>query len=417
MEGTFIVCAGWMAENPVIGELNITHSHGRERISFEYARSWLKRNPGFIFDPELMPYVGRQYPPDGKNTFGFLSDISPDRWGRKLMDRREIIRARKENRQPQKLYEGDYMLGVHDQGRIGGIRIRSEAEDRFLSAENELAAPPMTELRKLEQVSWGYENETNPYEEKWIRDLLSPGSSLGGARPKANVIDECGDIWIAKFPSKNDSYNVGAWEMVIHELACEAGILVPEARLNRFSDHGDTYLVKRFDRIGSGNSVNRIHFASAMTMLGETDGSENRISYLDLAAVIESISADADADLKQLWKRIAFYVMVSNTDDHLRNHGFLLTSDGWRLSPAYDINPENTGRYLSLAIDESDNTKELELVFSIAEYFRLSPAEADRIMEEMKGTISGSWRKLANRYHISREEQDWMAPAFTLAER
>lgn len=417
MEGTIYIYAGWMLKEPLIGTADITVSRGKENISFEYDREWLSHCPALVLDPEIGSFRGRQFPPYSKNMFGFLSDASPDRWGRKLMDRREVISARKELRTIRKLFDSDYLLGVHDEGRVGGLRFKTRPQGNYLSDENVLAAPPMTELRRLENASLEYENNKDPYEEKWFRDLLAPGSSLGGARPKANVVDVDGSLWIAKFPSRNDRCNVGAWEMTVHDLAVSCGICVPDARIMHLSEYGDTFLVKRFDRRNSLNLTERIHFASAMTMLGETDGTENPVSYLDIAEILEMYSASAEKDLHELWRRIVFNIAITNSDDHLRNHGFLLTEKGWVLSPAFDMNPVYDSTALSLNITMDDNTRDLNLALEVAPYFRYTDREAMEIIQEICKKIRDNWQRIAARYHIPREEQDLMSQAFTEAYR
>ena len=357
------VCAGWLEDIPVIGVCHIDHARGAEVFSFEYQKSWLAAHPGLMLDPELVQMTGRQYPAKNRPCFGFLSDSAPDRWGRKLMERREAFDAEKEKRARRKLLESDFILGVHDEGRTGALQFRTD-DGVFLSSREEMAAPPMTELRKLENASLEMEKNQNNAE-KWIRTLLAPGSSLGGARPKANVVDADGSIWIAKFPSRKDTINAGAWEMVAHDLACRCGLDVPEAKLMRFSQFGDTFLSKRFDRTITDNATKRIHFASAMTMLGEQDGSSEQHSYLDLLSFLEENSADIELDSKELWRRIIFNLCITNADDHLRNHGFLLRNDMWRLSPAYDLNPDYEQDRLSLSVDFNDPGRDLRNALEI----------------------------------------------------
>lgn len=231
------------------------------------------------------------------------------------MKRREAIRAKKADEKPRKLVESDYLLGVYDKARMGGLRFKTYTEEEFLSDDKELATPPWTSLRQLEQASISFENDDNALEEKWLRQLIAPGSSLGGARPKASVMAPDGALWIAKFPSKHDEFNSGAWEMVVHELAKMCGLNVPEAKLEKFSKTGSTFLVKRFDRDGE----QRIHFSSAMTMLGKKDGagSIDGSSYLEIASFLRANGAKAKEDLAELWRRIVFSMAVSNTDDHL----------------------------------------------------------------------------------------------------
>ena len=416
MEGLIYVFAGWEKNEPLIGTLEVTHTRGRENTAFIYDESWIENHPSLILDPELQAFSGRQYPDMNKKLFGFLSDSAPDRWGRKLMERREIIQAKKENRNIRKLYEADYLIGVHDGGRVGGLRFKLDPEGVFLSDEQSLAAPPMTELRKLEQASLKYETGKDPYDEKWFRELIQPGSSLGGARPKANVTDPSGNIWIAKFPSKHDARNIGAWEMTAHDLALLCGIQVPEAKIMHLSEAGDTFLVQRFDREAGNDKLHRIHFASAMTMLGETDGTQNPVSYLDIADVLERIGANPQEDLRELWRRIAFNVAISNADDHLRNHGFLLFEDGWRLSPAYDLNPVYDAEYLSLNLNLDDNSRDMALVLSVADYFRYTKVEAELQLQKIRTTVKENWRRIAAKYHISNSEQDMMRQAFSECE-
>ena len=398
---------------PVLaGCLYITHLRGGESCAFEYDETWLRRmSPFMSLDPELMPFPGRQYP-SGKVLFGAFSDAAPDRWGRVLMKNRECIRAEKESRKQRKLYDSDYLIGVYDETRMGGLRFKENPEGPFLSDDREPAIPPWASLRTLEDAVRTYENDETGMTEKWLDQLVRSGASLGGARPKATVFDEKRDLWIAKFPSKHDENDPGAWEKVVHDLAELCGLHVPKARLETFSRYGSTYLVKRFDREGN----KRIHYASALTLLGKTDGASaaDGISYLDIASFIKSHSANPKADLVELWKRIVFYMNVSNTDDHLRNHAFLLTSRGWSLSPMFDVNPEPTGDELSLNVDETDNRIRIELALSVAERFGITKKEAEDIARDIRKIVNDRWRYLAKACGLSRGQIEAMAPAFTL---
>lgn len=302
-----------------IGTIYVEGSKGKEVISFEYDNAWLENvDTSLIFDPDLMLYKGRQYAPLDKSMFGIFADSCPDRWGRLLMKRREAIIAKKEERKPKRLTDVDFLLGVYDKTRMGGLRFSTTEGGPFLSDDKELATPPWTTLRKLESASLAFEKNEDGMEEKWLKQLLAPGSSLGGARPKASVSAPDGSLWIAKFPSKHDDINVGAWEMVVHDLAVMCGLDVPEAKLEHFSKNGSTFLVKRFDRQGK----RRIHFASTLTLLGKNDGASaaDGSSYLDIVSLIRKYGATPKRDLLELWKRIVFNMAVSNTDDHLRNH-------------------------------------------------------------------------------------------------
>ena len=415
-EKTIFVYDDFSMQNPALmGILYVNSLKGGESYSFEYDKEWLKKTSLKItLDPELMPYSGRQYP-FGKTIFGLFSDSSPDRWGRVLMNKRERILAGKEGRKPAKLYDSDYLLGVYDETRLGGIRFKTESNGAFLSDDKETAAPPWASLRTLEEASRNFENEDTALSEKWLNQLIRPGSSLGGARPKATVIDPKEQLWIAKFPSKNDENDSGAWEMVTHDLAEICGLHVPEAKLEKFSNLGSTYLVKRFDRILN----KRVHFASAMTLLGKTDGASaaDGTSYLDIAAFIKSYGAQPKQDLVELWKRIVFYMAVSNTDDHLRNHAFIFAENGWRLSPLYDVNPVPYGDELSLNVDEEDNSINIDLAIQTAVRFGISEADAMTYAKNILSLVQENWEKRATAYGLSRRLIEEMRPAFSACYR
>lgn len=410
-EKTIYVYCDWGEEGPtLIGRMYINKLRGKESFAFEYSKDWLSNVSKSLFlDPDLAMFQGRQYTPLNKAQFGMFADSCPDRWGRLLMNRRESIIARKEERKPRKLTESDYLLGVYDESRMGALRFALEENGQFLSYDKELAAPPWASLRKLEAASFAFEQDENSFEEKWLNQLLAPGSSLGGARPKANVQNPDGSLWIAKFPSKHDEYNTGAWEMVIHELAVKCELNVPDAMLGNFSKNGSTFLVKRFDR----NERRRIHFASAMTLLGRTDGSDD-VSYLDIASFIKANGSSPRKDLQELWKRIVFNIAVSNTDDHLRNHGFILDQRGWRLSPLYDVNPCIYGDVLSLNINQINGSVDFELAKETAEYYGIKADEAKREIEGIKSIVQRNWKTIAAKYGISRSEMEYMSPAFEM---
>ena len=392
-----------------VGTIYVSGSRGRETYAFEYESSWLKKSELFL-DPDLLLYAGRQYVRDDKKIFGVFADSCPDRWGRLLMKRREEIRAKAAEERPKKLLDSDFLIGVYDEARMGGLRFKTARDGDFVSGDREYATPPWTSLRELEQASIKFENEDDSLNEKWLRQLIAPGSSLGGARPKASVLAPDGSLWIAKFPSKHDDFNSGAWEMVVHELAKMCGLNVPEARLEKFSKLGSTFLVKRFDRDGA----RRIHFSSAMTMLGKVDG-DNRIegsSYLEIASFLKANGAAPKKDLEELWKRIVFSMAVSNTDDHFRNHGFLLVEDGWTLSPMYDVNPDVYGEYLSLNVDDHDSIIDFELAREAAVYYGLSVKQAEQRIGEILDVVAKNWSALAKEYGITRNEIERMRPAF-----
>lgn len=371
----FVYDSFQFSEPVLMGVLYIDSQRGNESCSFEYAHSWLRQAfLDILIDPELFYYEGRQFP-SGKKMFGVFADASPDRWGRVLMNKRERIAADRENRKPKKLHNSDYLLGVYDETRMGGIRFKADPEGAFLSNDSDSAVPSWASLRTLE---------------------------------------EAGQLWIAKFPSQNDENDTGAWEKVVHDLAYMCGLRVPEAKMERFSRLGSTFLVKRFDREGN----RRIHFASAMTLLNKTDGAsaEDGISYLDLADFIRASGAEPEADLAELWRRIVFNMAVTNSDDHLRNHAFLFTSTGWRLSPLYDVNPVPYGDELSLNVDESDNRISLDLAYSVAERFGFSLKDAKKEAESILQTVRGSWRRIAVQCRLTHGQMEEMAPAFRLCD-
>lgn len=395
-----------------VGVLAADLVRGKEVFSFEYDQLWLQSGFARMLDPDLQLFSGPQYLNDGKPNFGMFLDSSPDRWGRVLMRRREAIMARKEERQPATLHESAFLLGVYDGTRMGGLRFKTNEDSNFVSHAAELAATPWVTLRDLEYASLRLENEdiTAPEELKWLNMLMAPGSSLGGARPKASVTDPAGNLWIAKFPSTSDEYDIGAWEMVVWQIAVNAGINMAPAQLQHFSGRHHTFLTRRFDRTPN---TGRIHFASAMTLLGRQDGVDyhDGLSYLDMAGFIIQNGRRVNDNLRQLWTRMIFNMLVKNTDDHLRNHGFLLGEDGWDLSPAYDVNPNPRGNALTLNVSEDDNSLDPELALSVAIHFRLKHRESEAILNRIRTEITG-WAAIASKYGLSRREQETIAPAF-----
>jgi serine/threonine-protein kinase HipA len=404
---------GLPEENVLMGQLQSELLRGKEVFSFVYSKEWLSSNFAQTLDPDLVYSEGLQYLSDDKTNFGLFLDSSPDRWGRVLLRRREAAMARYEKRAIQNLTELDFLMGVFDGNRMGGLRFKREKEGPFLDDNKQYAVPAWTSLRELEQISLRLENDeasNDPDYMRWLSLLVAPGSSLGGARPKASVVDEKGHLWIAKFPSVQDTFDVGAWELVTHRLATKAGVDMSEAKAQVFSTKHHTFLTKRFDRMSSGK---RKHFASAMTLLGYSDGEEGA-SYLELVEFISRQGANVQADLAQLYRRIAFSIAVSNVDDHLRNHGFLWTKDGWILSPAYDINPVETGSGLHLNISDIDNSLDWDLLKETAPFFRLESEMADKIIQEVKEVVK-DWEKEARSLGINTSERDLKSNAFRMA--
>lgn len=410
MEKEIFVFADWrLLGAPVpVGRIHAAVVRGKEVLSFEYDRAWLGKGEPILLDPKLHFAPGPQY---SEGAFGLFLDSAPDRWGRTLIQRREALRARAEERKERPLFNSDYLLEVHDTCRMGGLRFKSSPEGPFQSDDHALSAPPLRTLRELEQAAMQFEQcDANTSEcRKWLSLLLAPGTSLGGARPKANVMDPDGKLWIAKFPSQSDGFDVGAWEMVVYALAKEAGLNTVEARAESFSSNGHTFLVQRFDRTGG----QRIHFASAMNLLGyqDGDGAKTGASYLELADLIGVSGEQVKADLEELWKRIVFNICIGNTDDHLRNHGFLLGEQGWRLSPVYDLNPQPWGTGLALNVTESSNALDLDLAVEVAGYFRIAPQRRDTLLKQIRKTVL-EWEPLARRQGIQPQEIDRMRPAF-----
>jgi serine/threonine-protein kinase HipA len=335
------------------------------------------------------------------------------------MDRRLERDIRTSLRQRDtRLYESDYLLGVHDLYRVGALRYKLDDEGEFLDDRIDMAAPPFTEISKLERASRALEEDANNTAlegQEWLRMLIAPGGSLGGARPKASVTDKHGHLYIVKFPSTHDDYDVGGWEMVVNVLAAGCGLHVATAQARKFASDYHCFLVRRFDRTDKGR---RLHFASAMTLTGHVDGDDasTGVSYLELAEVLIRHGVQTNADLRELWSRIVFNLLVSNADDHLRNHGFILVPGrGWRLSKAYDMNPVPIADGLKLNITEADNALNLDLAREVAHHFRLSLKEADEIIDEFR-TIVRRWRVIAAGLRLSVREQDRMAKAFSLAD-
>lgn len=396
----------WLDQNEsliLVGHLVRTDSRTGQSVRFEYADEWLASPGAFDLDPELMLVSGPLYAAAGADQLaGIFTDCSPDRWGKMLMDRREAIEAREQGRRAQTLRAWDYLLGVHDESRMGALRLRDPETGEFLD-DRALSAPPSTELRTLEAAAAMVERGDDEHVAKWIRQLIAPGASLGGARPKAGFRDTDGTLWLAKFPSSEDRRDVGLWEYLLYLLSLDAGIDMPPARALRLSNRGHTYAVKRFDRLGTSRHL----YTSAMTRLqaAESDG----FSYLDIIQVVEVAGApnQIGADLEQLFRRVLFNILVGNRDDHLRNHGFLWTDRGWVLSPAFDVNANPDKNVHVLAIDGVDNAPDSQLVMSTADYYRLNPAQAKVIESEIREVVR-TWKKRAHALGLPRAEVELM---------
>lgn len=414
MSREIFVYGGWesLGKDIMIGTLRADVLRGKEVFSFEYDNDWLNSHANCVLDPDLQFYKGRQYTHDDKTLFGVFTDSCPDRWGRILMKRREALSATDEGRPVRTLLESDYLLGIHDQARMGALRFKTRIDGPFLDTDSGHPIPVWTSIRELEHAAVNIDSETGDEktERDWIRILVQPGSSLGGARPKATVQDTEGRLWIAKFPSRKDEFNTGAWEMVIHQLALKCHIDVPEARCGLYSETGSTFMARRFDRTSKNG---RLHYLSAMTVLGRTDGQNaaEGSGYLDIASAIKEYGSKPREDLLELWKRIVFSIAVNNTDDHLRNHGFLFDSKGLRLSPMFDVNPNPDGTALSLNIDDSSNAMDFDLAISVAPFFDISRDVASATVSEIKENIA-SWSYIARGLGIGNSEISMMGKCF-----
>lgn len=387
-----------------------TLAHDRGQVRFHYKRDWLQDARAFALDPDLSLDEHPFFPKPELGNFGIFLDSSPDRWGQTLMKRREALQAKDEQRSPRTLYAWDFLIGVQDLTRQGALRFRRPGTEAFLGDEK-MAAPPLTTLRELEAVAYHISNrriDDLDALRKWLAVLVAPGASLGGARPKANFTNTDGSLWIGKFPARDDDRDVGAWEYVVHQLAQEAGIDVPPAKLIKLNHDFHTFCVQRFDRT---NGLRRF-YASAMTLLRKTQSEGT--SYLELAQFIraQGDAEHADADLEQLFRRVSFNVAVGNRDDHLRNHGFVLCKKGWRLAPAFDVNPNIDKAEHVLNIDDADNRPSLETVLSTAAFYGLDDVRAWKIVAEVVMVVD-RWQDAARRIGISGADIDLTAGAFS----
>jgi serine/threonine-protein kinase HipA len=396
-------------QNLLAGRMYPHRRRGIESASFVYNDRYLADPDAYALDPGLPLVTGMLQTPVGHALFGAFADSSPDRWGRTLIQRAERARAKAAATAPRSMSEVDLLLGVRDDLRQGALRFRLHEQGPFLATE-ESGIPALTDLPVLLDIAVRAERDTADYED--LKRLVRAGSSLGGARPKAHVLDAVGRVAIAKFPSdSSDTWNVMAWEKVALDLARDAGVTVPDSQLIRIEDR-NVLVVDRFDRRGTA----RIGYASAMTMLEASDGDQR--SYLEIAEVIEQRSTAVAAELRQLWRRIAFSILISNTDDHLRNHGFLHErGDSWMLSPAFDLNPnpQPGSKDLSTAIDYTYTRASVDTVMSVTAYFRLEASDALEVLAEVTRAVT-RWRTVARSHGLTQQDLDAMEPAFEHAE-
>ena len=402
----------WLKEIELVGELSYESLRGSDSYGFKYDDNWLKKYGNLFLSDDLNNYPGQQYTQPEKDIFGCFSDALPGRWGRTLLHCREQVLANEEKRPIRRLTSFDYLKGIDDASRMGGFRFKTDANGDFINSANTLRIPPLTNIRELlnasSEIEKSEEYNQQP-DKKWLTQLVQPGSSLGGARPKASVIDNDKALFIAKFPSRKDDYDVGLWEHFCHLLATKAGINAATTQVLSTNDKYHTLLSRRFDRTSDGK---RIHFASAMTLLGLSDGDNASTGngYLDIVDFILQNCTDVNRNLQELFRRVAFNICIANSDDHFRNHGFLLTQKGWTLSPAYDMNPTQN-EYQSLMVSDSSSKADLTILLEACEDYMLNREVALQIISEVAKAVSG-WKALATKLGIANREMELFGKMF-----
>lgn len=404
----------WLDKPELVGELCYEKLRGSDSYAFQYDEHWLKGHAEVKLSEDINNYPGMQYTQPGQDVFGCFSDALPDRWGRTMLKRREQILASEEKRAVRSLSSFDYLMGIDDFSRMGGFRFKKELEGEFINVSASLKIPPLTELKDLLHASREIEKseEANVLpEKKWIAQLIQPGSSLGGARAKASVLDEKGNLCIAKFPSRKDDYDAGLWEHFSHLLAQKAGIEVAQTKVLGGLGKYHTFLSRRFDR---KDEAKRVHFASSMSLLGLKDGdnAQGGYGYLDMVDFILQGCCDVEQNLQELYRRVAFNMCIGNSDDHFRNHGFLLTQKGWTLSPAYDMNP-TLNEYQSLLVNESSNKADISVLLDSCESYLIKKEIAANIIQEVQTAVSG-WESLAVQLQIPVREMTLFKDRFKL---
>ena len=404
----------WLDKPELVGELCYEKLRGSESYAFRFDDNWLKFHAGIKLSEDINNYPGLQYTQPGNDIFGCFSDALPDRWGRTLLKRREQIQASEEKRAVRNLSSFDYLMGIDDFSRMGGFRLKRELDGDFINVSPSLKIPPLTELRQLvlasQEVEKSEENDVLP-EKKWIAQLIQPGTSLGGARPKAGVLDDSGNLCIAKFPSRKDDYDTGLWEHFSHLLARKAGIYAAQTKVLGGLGKYHSLLSKRFDRTDEGK---RIHFASSMSLIGLRDGdnAQGGYGYLNIVDFILQSCCDVEKNLQELYRRVAFNICIGNSDDHFRNHGFLLTPRGWTLSPAYDMNP-TLNEYQSLLINESSNKADIRTLLESCESYMIKKEVAENIIRQVQAAVAG-WENLAVLLQIPAREVTMFKDRFKL---
>lgn len=407
----------WLDEPLLVGKLGYESLRGSDSYSFQFDNAWLRQYGNLLLSADINSYPGQQYAHPGSDIFGCFSDALPDRWGRLLLNRREQILAAEEKRPVRKLSSFDYLMGIDDFSRVGGFRLKKNVDDEFINCEKSLRIPPLTNTSTLaaacREIEKSEEHNLLP-EKKWLLQLVHPGTSLGGARPKAGVMDESCNLYMAKFPSRNDDYDVGLWEHHSHLLARECGIIAAETSVVETGGQHHTLLSKRFDRTSEGK---RKHFASAMTLLGLADGCDAKTGngYLDIVDFILQNCCEVEDNLRQLYRRVAFNIAIGNSDDHFRNHGFLLTPRGWTLSPAYDLNPTHN-EYQALLINSATNHADLNVLLDSSEEYMIGKEEAIQIVNEVRTGVK-QWKSIATRIGIAKREMTAYEQVFSRTQK
>lgn len=406
----------WLHTPALVGELSYESLRGADSYGFSFAPTWLQTQRDLFLSADLNNYTGMQYTAADRDIFGCFSDALPDRWGRTLLNRREQLQAQEQRRPLRRLSSFDYLLGIDDYSRMGAFRFKETPDSDFINSDPMLKIPPLTDIRTLEAAGRAIEQSEAHNalpEKKWIAQLIQPGTSLGGARPKASVTDLDGALCVAKFPSRKDDYDVELWEHLCHLLARKAGIEVADTKVLKAIGPYHTLISRRFDRTADGR---RIHFASAMTLLGLQDGNNaaDGHGYLDLVDFIVQHCTAVESNLRELYRRVAFYICVGNSDDHFRNHGFLLTPKGWTLSPAYDINPTLNSSQ-SLLISSVSNQAAFSQLRAAAEDYLLTRETADAILAEVQAALV-DWSTPAAQIGIPRREIAQFADRWQLAQ-
>lgn len=402
----------WLESTELIGELFFDSVRGNETYGFSFSKDWLSKHGDIFLSDDLQNFTGIQYTRPGQDIFSCFSDALPDRWGRTLLNRREQISAKEEKRAVKHLSSFDYLIGIDDFSRMGGFRFAETSDGKFINCEPELKVPPVANVRELMQAAQEIEASEEKHilpEKKWINQLINPGTSLGGARPKASIIDEDGSLTIAKLPSRKDLYDMAKWEHFAHVMANKAGVNVAKTRTIPGTEY-HILLSKRFDRTSDGK---RIHFASSLTLIGLNDGDNASTGhgYPDIVDFIIKHGSNVEQNLEELFRRVAFNIIIGNSDDHFRNHGFLLTKKGWELSPAYDVNP-TLSENQSLLINSNTNESNFKILEESASDYFLSKEKAAKIISEVKDAMH-SWQSVAKRLGIPQRDIDMFAPRFS----